>query len=65
MTAREREIVSLATRGLSNLEISARLVISVRTVEGHILRAGQRLGVRGRTGLAAAVWGDTPAFEDE
>lgn len=65
LTAREREIVSLATRGLSNLEISARLVISVRTVEGHILRAGQRLGVRGRTGLAAAVWGDTPAFEDE
>src|SRR6185369_9352555 len=39
MTTREREIASLAAQGLSNREIADRLVVSPRTVEGHIYRA--------------------------
>ena len=52
LTAREREIVALAARGLSNKDIAARLTVSVRTVEGHLYRAGLKLGVSERTALA-------------
>jgi DNA-binding CsgD family transcriptional regulator len=40
---------------LSNREIAARLGISVRTVEGHVYRACTKLGVAGRSELAAIV----------
>jgi DNA-binding NarL/FixJ family response regulator len=52
LTAREREIVVLAARGLSNKDIAGRLTVSVRTVEGHLYRAGLKLGVSERTALA-------------
>lgn len=52
LTAREREIVTLAARGLSNKEIAERLTVSVRTVEGHLYRAGLKLGVSERSALA-------------
>jgi DNA-binding CsgD family transcriptional regulator len=52
LTVREREIVALAARGLSNKEIAERLTVSVRTVEGHLYRAGRKLGVSERTALA-------------
>jgi DNA-binding NarL/FixJ family response regulator len=48
LTAREREIVTLAAGGLSNREIAELLVLSVRTVEGHLYRAGHKLGVGDR-----------------
>ena len=51
LTAREREIVELASRGLSNKAIAERLTVSVRTVEGHLYRAGLKLGVSERTAL--------------
>lgn len=55
LTAREREIVALAARGLSNRDIAERLTVSVRTVEGHIYRAGLKLGVSERTALAEVL----------
>ena len=51
LTVREREIVALAARGLSNKDIAQRLTVSVRTVEGHLYRAGLKLGVSERTAL--------------
>ena len=51
LTAREREIAGLAARGLSNKNIAERLTVSVRTVEGHLYRAGLKLGVSERTAL--------------
>ena len=45
MTTREREIANLAAQGLSNREIADRLVVSPRTVEGHIYRACTKLGL--------------------
>ncbi|MCF6745916.1 helix-turn-helix transcriptional regulator [Blastococcus sp. KM273128] len=52
LTTREREIAALAARGMSNKQIAARLTVSVRTVEGHLYRAGRKLGVSERTALA-------------
>jgi DNA-binding NarL/FixJ family response regulator len=58
LTTREREIAKLVAAGLSNKEIADRLVVSVRTVEGHLYRAFFKLDVSDRETLAAAVRGD-------
>src|SRR5262249_4405795 len=55
LTEREREIVTLAARGLSNQQMPDRLVVSVRTVEGHLYRAGTKLGTGDRTAFAALL----------
>ncbi|MCW6007228.1 LuxR family transcriptional regulator [Micromonospora sp. CPCC 205371] len=55
LTQREREIVTLAARGLSNREIAARLVVSVRTVEGHLYRASAKLGTGNRAEYAGLL----------
>lgn len=55
LTRREREIVSLAAQGLSNRAIAQRLVLSTRTVEGHLYRASMKLGVSDRADLGARV----------
>ncbi|MFE3292671.1 LuxR C-terminal-related transcriptional regulator, partial [Rhodococcus sp. NPDC059234] len=52
LTSREREIASMVAVGLSNREIADRLVVSVRTVEGHIYRACAKLDAPDRSGLA-------------
>jgi DNA-binding NarL/FixJ family response regulator len=58
LTGREREIVALAAGGLSNKAIAERLVVSVRTVEGHLFRACAKLGTSDRTKFAALLRGD-------
>lgn len=58
LTAREREIVMLAATGHTNRQIAEQLVVSVRTVEGHLYRACGKLGVRGRAELATLLPGD-------
>ena len=55
LSDREREIARLASAGLSNREIAERLVLSVRTVETHLLRVFRKLGVRSRAELPGAV----------
>lgn len=51
LTSRERQLVDLASRGLSNAQIADRLVLSVRTVESHLYHAMQKLGVSNRQDL--------------
>ena len=48
LTEREREIVGLVGRGLSNLEIAALLSISVATAKTHVARAMMKLDARDR-----------------
>jgi DNA-binding NarL/FixJ family response regulator len=55
LSAREREIANLVAAGLSNREIADRLVVSARTVEGHIYRACVKLGVSDREMLAMLI----------
>ncbi|MCC3312344.1 LuxR family transcriptional regulator [Nocardia africana] len=57
LTERQREIATLIGQGLTNQQIADRLIVSVRTVEGHIYRAGRQLGVNTREALAAIVCG--------
>ena len=52
LTPREREVALLAARGLTSREISDRLFLSTRTVEGHLQRVYNKLGVSNRAGLA-------------
>lgn len=52
LTPREAQLIDLASQGLSNAEIADRLVLSVRTVETHLYRGMQKLGVSDRRELA-------------
>jgi DNA-binding CsgD family transcriptional regulator/type II secretory pathway predicted ATPase ExeA len=51
LTRRERDIVALAVRGLSDRQIASELQVSVRTVEGHLYRSYAKLNVKGREQL--------------
>ncbi|MFZ2242431.1 MAG: helix-turn-helix transcriptional regulator, partial [Gordonia amarae] len=55
LTHRERQIIELVGQGLSNKEIACRLELSVRTIEGHVLRVCAKLGARSRS-EAARLW---------
>jgi pimeloyl-ACP methyl ester carboxylesterase/DNA-binding CsgD family transcriptional regulator len=55
LSAREAEVLELVAGGLTNAEVASRLVVSVRTVERHLLNAYNKLGVRGRT-EAVSLW---------
>ena len=52
-TRREREIAALVADGLSNREIAEKLVLSERTIEGHIANLFNKLEVSSRTQVAA------------
>ena len=51
LTPREREVVALVALGLSNAEISERLVISPATSKTHVSRAMLKLGAHDRAQL--------------
>ncbi|WP_269782092.1 LuxR C-terminal-related transcriptional regulator [Nocardioides sp. R-C-SC26] len=60
LTPREREIALMAAGGASNIAIADRLTLSVRTVENHLSRAYDKLGVRSRHELTQALRPPSP-----
>ena len=51
LTPTERQIATLATSGLRNADIAARLFLSPKTVEANLSRAYRKLGIRSRAEL--------------
>jgi len=49
LSDREKEILRLATKGLSNADIAKELYLSVRTVQGHLGHIFNKLQVGSRT----------------
>ncbi len=56
LTGREREVVALVGRGLSNEQIAADLVLSPLTVKTHVNRAMAKVGARDRAQLVVLAY---------
>ncbi|MDG4859586.1 LuxR C-terminal-related transcriptional regulator, partial [Streptomyces sp. T-3] len=56
ITAREREVLTLVGRGLSNAEIAAELHISVATAKAHVARLFTKLDARDRVQLVIIAY---------
>jgi DNA-binding NarL/FixJ family response regulator len=55
LTSREQEVLKLLARGLTQAEIARELVISPKTVGGHIQRVLTKLGVHSRAQAVAVA----------
>jgi len=56
LTPREREVLTLVARGLSNTDIAAALMISEHTAKTHVKRTMAKLGARDRAQLVVTAY---------
>jgi len=55
LSAREEQVAQLVAQGMTNKEIAARLVISRRTAESHVVHILDKLGFSTRSQIASWV----------
>ena len=58
VTPREREVLYWMAHGLTNSEISAKMILSEKTVKNHVSHILKKLEVADRTKAAAVAWRD-------
>ena len=58
LTASERRVAELAAADRSNKDIAQALFVTAKTVENHLGRVYQKLGIHSRRQLAAALRDD-------
>ncbi len=56
LSEREREVMALVGKGLTNQEIGEELFISLGTVKSHLTHIQQELGTRNRVQIAVRAW---------
>jgi DNA-binding NarL/FixJ family response regulator len=62
LSNRERQVVELAAHGFANKVIACELGLTLSTVSVYLVKAGRKLGVRGRVALIRSYW---YALQDE
>jgi ATP/maltotriose-dependent transcriptional regulator MalT len=58
LSAREREVATLVASGMRNRDVATALFVSEKTVESHLARIYDKLGVRSRAALATIIAGE-------
>lgn len=58
LSAREREVAELVAAGKRNRDVAAALFVTEKTVESHLARIYDKLGVRSRAALATIIAGE-------
>ncbi|MDR1471749.1 MAG: response regulator transcription factor [Synergistaceae bacterium] len=56
LTQREKEVLFWLSQGFNNLEISAKMVLSEKTVKNHVSHLLKKLGLNDRTQAAVLAW---------
>ncbi|HUO72213.1 MAG TPA: AAA family ATPase [Solirubrobacteraceae bacterium] len=64
LSARELEVATLVASGQRNREVAAALFLSEKTVESHLARIYDKLGVRSRAALATIIASTAPADDE-
>ncbi len=58
LSAREREVATLVASGMRNRDVATALFVSEKTIESHLARIYDKLGVRSRAALATIIAGE-------
>ena len=56
LTEREREVLTLVARGLSNAEVGRAIFLSETTIKTHVSRVLEKLGLKSRTQAVVAAY---------
>ena len=66
VTQREREVLYWLAKGLTNREISKRMILSEKTIKNHVSHILKKLDISDRTKAAAIAWEEgLPLVEEE
>ncbi|NCC96023.1 MAG: response regulator transcription factor [Synergistales bacterium] len=65
LTDREKEVLFWLAQGLSNLEISEKMILSEKTVKNHVSHILKKLDLRDRTQAAILAWRMGIARDDQ